>query len=302
MKELEMYQNYLKSRGKSANTLRAFTTNINEFLEITDSKTIEDLNEIKVVDMNSYLITLQNKGNGDSTRNAKVSAVKSFFKFLNKIELMDRNVAEKIDLSKVASKPSVQPTREEAKKILDSVKSRPKLFVLYTLLMNSGMRIEECLQLRIKDFRDNRLYVLGKGNKYRTIPLNQYAVATLQKYIDKQRKQWTKEMLMERHHDADIVAQAMKDNDLIFLGKNGFRMFNNNLNVSLTRTAKICGISKDKVHPHAFRHYFANEFVEQGGRVNELQTILGHSSIKTTQIYFNTNLTQVQNTMNAMSF
>ena len=302
MKELEMYQNYLKSRGKSANTLRAFTTNINEFLEITNSKTIEDLNEIKVVDMNSYLITLQNKGNGDSTRNAKVSAVKSFFKFLNKIELMDRNVAEKIDLSKVASKPSVQPTREEAKKILDSVKSRPKLFVLYTLLMNSGMRIEECLQLRIKDFRDNRLYVLGKGNKYRTIPLNNYAVQVLQKYIDKQRKQWTKEMLMERHHDADIVAQAMKDNDLIFLGKNGFRMFNNNLNVSLTRTAKICGISKDKVHPHAFRHYFANEFVEQGGRVNELQTILGHSSIKTTQIYFNTNLTQVQNTMNAMSF
>jgi site-specific recombinase XerD len=139
MKELEMYQNYLKSRGKSANTLRAFTTNINEFLEITNSKTIEDLNEIKVVDMNSYLITLQNKGNGDSTRNAKVSAVKSFFKFLNKIELMDRNVAEKIDLSKVASKPSVQPTREEAKKILDSVKSRPKFFVLYTLLMNSGL-------------------------------------------------------------------------------------------------------------------------------------------------------------------
>ena len=309
MKELQMFQNYLKNKGKAEGTLKMFTANILEFFEITNCKNLEDLIALKVVDFNTYLDFLQNKGNGNATRNAKLSAVKSFFKFLNKIEVMEKDVASKIDLSKIASKPSVQPTRVEAKKILESVKNRPKLLTLYTLLMNSGMRIEECLNLRLKDFRDNRLYVLGKGNKYRTIPLNDHAVATLQNYIANQRKQWTKEMLVERHYDkantaksAQFVEQAMEDSDLIFLGKNGLKLLNSNLCVSLDKTAEDCGLPKEKVHPHAFRHYFANEFVGQGGRVNELQTILGHTSIKTTQIYFNTNLDKLQNTVNAMNF
>lgn len=303
MKELEMFQKYLINSGKSPKTLEAFTTNIKEFFVLTDVKTLEDLIAMKVVDFNLYLNKLQDKGNGDSTRNAKLSAVKSFFKFLNKIEIMEKNIAEKIDMSKIAQKDSVQPTREEAKRILKSVENRPKLYVLYSLLMNSGMRIEECLSLRIKDFRENCLFVKGKGNKYRTIPINSFAVETLTNYIQNQRKSWTREMLVERHNgDEELIKKALDDSDLIFLGKNGLRMFNSNINVSLDRTAKVCGVSREKVHPHAFRHYFANEFVAQGGKVNELQKILGHTLINTTQIYFNTNISTIQETMSVMNF
>jgi integrase/recombinase XerD len=170
--------------------------------------------------------------------------------------------------------------------------------------MNSGLRIEECLSLRLGDFRDGCLLIRqGKGHKDRIVPLNSYCVDLLTKYITKQRKVWTKEELMSRHNDDKrFVKEALQDSDLIFIGRNGLRMYNSNLNISLKRTAKVCGLDKSVVHPHSFRHYFATQFVNQGGDVTELQKILGHSSLKTTQIYFETNMDKVKATMARMSF
>lgn len=304
MKELEMFVRYMSSRGMSENTIKAFPSYIRQFLDLLEVETIDDLKELKLSNFQAYLEALQEDGNSVSTRNCKLSAVKAFFRYLEENDFIDKNIAERVKHSKMQQRVSVQPTREEAKKILDSVKSRPKLFALYTLLMNSGLRIEECLTLRLQDFRDGCVYVIGgKGGKDRIVPLNETASSCLANYIVNHRKVWTKEMLAERHGgDKKLVKKALESSNLIFLGKNGLRMYNSNLNVSLDRTAKDCGIDAEKVHPHAFRHYFANEFVKQGGRVNELQSILGHASLKTTQIYFENDITSIQKTVSAMSF
>lgn len=304
MKELTMFLNNLKVRGKEQKTVDQYKSHIMEFFSILEISTIEDLKKIVVQDFDTYLLDLQDRGNGDSTRNAKLSAVKSMYKYLCNNDLLDKNIAERIEHSKTAKKISVQPTREEAKIILDSVKHKPKLFTLYTLLMNSGLRIEEALTLKVQNFRENCIFVIdGKGGKDRIIPLNSTACATLENYITNHRKVWTKEMLVERHKgDSKLVEKALKDTDLVFLGKNGQRMFNSNINICLHNTAEVCGIDVAKVHPHAFRHYFANEFVGQNGKVNELQTLLGHESLTTTQIYFKNDVNKLKKTMETMSF
>ena len=304
MKEIAMFVENLKVRGKSPATLRTFPANINEFCKMMEVDSFEKLATLKVADYNRYLSMLEDNGNGANTRNTKLSAVNSFCEFLVKIDLLDKNVIGKVDRAKTPSRISIQPTPEEAKLILNSVKRRPKLFTLYSLLMNSGLRIEECLMLRLSDFRDGMIMVRGgKGDKDRIVPLNASCTELLTNYIENHRKVWTKEMLMERHDgDKKMVMRATEDSDLIFLGKNGLRMYNNNLNVSLTHTAEVCGLDKSVVHPHAFRHYFATEFVKQGGDVTQLQKILGHASLKTTQIYFETNMDKIKETMSRMSF
>lgn len=304
MEKLDMFIRYMNIMGRSKNTIKQFPRYIEEFSDVTKATTVEDYKVLKLSDFESYLEALQEKGNSDATRNTKLSAVKSFFKYLSDNDLIDKNIADRVNHSKTQKKLSVQPTREEAKKILDSVKRKPKLHTLYTLLMNSGLRIEEALSLRIQDFRDGCIFVInGKGGKDRVVPINSKAQERLQKYIATERKVWSRESLVERHNgDKKLVQKAWEDKDLIFLGKNGLRMFNSNVNASMDYTAERCNISKDKVHPHAFRHYFANEFVKQGGRVQDLQSQLGHASLKTTQIYFDNDTTQVQKAMNGMTF
>jgi site-specific recombinase XerD len=304
MKELDMFVRNMTITGKSGKTIKQFSNYIEEFFEILKISTLEDLSALTLSDFDLYLEFLQNKGNGDSTRNTKLSGIKSFYKYLNDNEIIDKNVAERVKHSKTQKKVSVQPTKEEAKKILQSVKHKPKLFALYTLLMNSGLRIEEALSLRLGDIRDGCIYVInGKGGKDRLVLINSTAVETLEKYIATYRKSWDRDSLMERHNgNLKRVKQALEDSDLIFLGKNGLRMYNSNLNVSMDYTAKVCNISPDKVHPHAFRHYFANEFIRQGGNIQELKSQLGHESIATTQLYFKTDISAIQRTMSTMSF
>jgi len=304
MKEFEMFLANLKNRGKATNTLSAFSRNTTEFFKLMNIEVLADLKAMKTIDFNTYLEILENKGNGASTRNAKLSAVNSFCEYLVKIDLLDKNMVRTVDRAKVPSRVSVQPTKEEAQKILNKVKRRPKLHTLYTVLMNTGLRIEECLSLRLSDFRDGYVMVRGgKGDKDRLVVLNESCEDILKNYILNDRKSWTKEELTERlKGDKRLIAKAVANADLIFLGKNGLRIYNSNLNASLTKTAKDCGLDKSIVHPHAFRHYFGTQFVKQGGDVTELQKQLGHSSIKTTQIYFDVDTVKVQETMSRMSF
>jgi integrase/recombinase XerD len=304
MKQLEMFVDYMKNSGKSKHTIKLFPRYIKEFFEIMEVETISDFKALKIADYYKYLQELENNGNGNNTRNTKLSAINSFGEYCLRMEFIDKNVAKLVDRSKTPQRISIQPTKEQAKAILKAVRRRPKLVALYTLLMNSGIRIEECLSLRLSDFREGCLFILGgKGNKDRIVPLNDQCVSILQNYIDKHRIQWSRQDLTERHDgNKKLVSQGLQDADLIFLGKNGLRMYNSNLNASLTNTAKVCGLDKSVVHPHAFRHYFATEFVNQGGDVTELQKILGHNSLKTTQIYFETNVNKIKATMGRMSF
>jgi len=304
MKELDLFIRYMNNKAKAKNTIAQYTRQIQEFFMITKSETLEDLDKLKLEDFESYLESLREDGDGDATRNAKLSAVKSFFKYLNNNDLIAKNFAERIDPAKMKKKVSIQPTREEAEKILNSVKRKPKLHTLYTTLMNSGLRIEEALSLRTQDFHDGCLFVIdGKGGKDRVVPINSKAQERIQKYIATERKQWDRESLSTRHMGNEkLVKQGLKNKDLIFLGKNGLRMFNSNISVSLDYTAKYCDLPKEKVHPHAFRHYFATQFIKQGGKVQDLQSQLGHESLKTTQIYYENDISAVQNAMNGMTF
>ena len=127
MKELELFVNHLRVRGKSPNTIRAFSGNINEFFSIMEIKNLSDLESLRRIDFEKYLSILESKGNGSTTKNAKLSAVNSFFEFLMKNEIIEKNVVKTVDRAKTPIRHSVQPTRDEAKIILKSVKNRPQL-------------------------------------------------------------------------------------------------------------------------------------------------------------------------------
>jgi site-specific recombinase XerD len=111
MKELEMFVTYMKTTGKSENTLKAFPSHIKEFFDLVGVSQLSELESLTVADYNKYLKDLADKGNGANTRNAKLSAVNSFCEYLVKMDLLIKNTTKKIDRAKIPKKVSIQPTK-----------------------------------------------------------------------------------------------------------------------------------------------------------------------------------------------
>lgn len=265
MVEIKAFLDYLKfEKGNSDNTIKSYNIDLKNFFDYLE----KNIKEVNTEDIYEYIEYLKGKY-VYNTVIRKVSCIKSLFKFCYMEKLIDKDPSNKIkNLNKEKRLPEIL-TLEEIKKIINSFDHTPenrRNQMICKMLIATGARISEILNLEIKNIENTDfefVKVFGKGSKYRYIPIYPELENELKEYINVYRSQ-------------------LKSSVGSFLLFPGIRR--ENFWKVLNKHALNVGIEK-KIHPHLFRHSTATLLLENGADIRMVQEILGHASIKTTEIY-----------------
>ena len=265
MVEIKAFLDYLKfEKGNSDNTIKSYNIDLKNFFDYLE----KNIKEVNTEDIYEYIEYLKGKY-VYNTVIRKVSCIKSLFKFCYMEKLIDKDPSNKIkNLNKEKRLPEIL-TLEEIKKIINSFDHTPenrRNQMICKMLIATGARISEILNLEIKNVENTDfefVKVFGKGSKYRYIPIYPELENELKEYINVYRSQ-------------------LKSSVGSFLLFPGIRR--ENFWKVLNKHALNVGIEK-KIHPHLFRHSTATLLLENGADIRIVQEILGHASIKTTEIY-----------------
>ncbi len=291
---------YLESiQGKSRKTvdeyfydIRSFYRFLNIHFDIVhdiDFNKIEidnvDIEMLKKVDLNllyEYANFLnRDRANKSRTRARKISALKSYFKYLHsKVKLIDENPTIDLDTVKIEKQLPKYFTLEDSIRLLDSVDKRnyERDYCILTLFLNCGMRLAELVSINITDIQGDTLVVVGKGNKERTIYLNQACINAIDDYMPIRKK----------------MNPEYKDKNALFLSERNNRISRRTVQHIVEKYVKKLGLDSHKYTTHKLRHTAATLMHQSGVDIRILQEILGHKQLSTTEIYTHINNEEIR--------
>ena len=272
---LKEYEYYLKiTKGLSPNTISSYKTDLKDYVEFIEKNYyLRDPNDITKQHIRNYIGRLKRKNNTASSISRKVSAIRSFHKYMLLEKLVDTNVSLGVSLPKKDSKLPVILSIDEVDGLMIAADGDEPLELrnraMLELLYGSGLRISELLNLRLQDLHLNMgfINVIGKGNKERIVPIGEEGAYALKQYLDKGR------------HILKKVS-----GDVLFVNSRGSGISRVGFYKTLKKLTIKAGIMKD-VSPHTLRHSFAFHLLENGVDLRMVQELLGHEDISTTQIY-----------------
>ena len=255
-------------RGLSPLTISAYRRDLAQFGVVAEARWRSDPEPIR-----DFVIGLQHAGRRGTTQARKVAAIRSFYAFAAREGLVDRDLASLVDAPRPGSYlPDVLATDEVAR-ILDAPSDDPSAVrdrAILELLYACGLRVSELVGLdtdRI-DLQRLTVRVIGKGNKERRVPMGEEARERLHRYLAGARMEWTKG----------------KPTAAVFVSQRGRRLTRESVWRLVRRWSEFAGVEAH-VTPHTFRHSFATHLLEGGADLRVVQTLLGHASISTTQLY-----------------
>ena len=255
-----------------------------ELLEATDisSLDITFLKQLTLQDFHKYMNYLSSSQfDKPTTRSRKVSAIKSFFNFVTlKNKLLDLNPVIELETPKIPKRLPKYLNLDESISLLQSVSGdfKERDFCILTLFLNCGLRLSELVNINMYSIRDNILTVVGKGDKERSIYLNDACQKALKRYI------------------AVRPTDNLKDRDALFISKRGTRISRRMVEVMVKKYIISAGLDPRKYSPHKLRHTAATLMHKYGGvDIRALQQVLGHESISTTEIYTHVDSDEVKN-------
>ncbi len=302
----EPVRNYLiymeTIKGKSPRTvyeyfldLRTFFRYIKQLKGLVPSGT--EFNKININDVDIALIesitlsdvysfldyTLNKRGNAAAARSRKVSCLRSFFKYLTKkVFLIKDNPVAELDSPKRKNSLPKYMVLDEAIQLLKAVDgpNKERDFAIITIFLNCGIRLSELVGININSIKNSYLTVLGKGNKERTVYLNDACIYAIEEYIK------------VRPRPKNI------DRNALFLSNRGVRISHENVQYLVKKYIMKAGLDTEKYSVHKLRHTAATLMYQNGVDVRVLQEILGHTSLATTQIYTHLTGTELQDAAN----
>lgn len=277
------YINYLMyERRCSKNTYLSYQRDLNDYVLFLKQRNIDNIRKITKMDIVSYLSFLKNENLQIATIARKLTAIKNFHKFLLARNLVDDDVSFTIERPKMTKKLPAVLTVEEVDLLLDiklntvfDYRNKAMLELLY----GTGLRISELLDLKTFDidFENCTIRCVGKGSKERIVPIGEYVISYLNRYLEKR-----------------SVLLKKKSCDYLFLNNAGSRLSRFSFFKILKKLLKEHQINKD-VSPHTLRHSFATHMLEYGADLRSIQELLGHSDISTTRIYTHISNKKVKN-------
>ena len=291
--QLNNFLNYLTTvKERSPNTMSAYKVDLVmffRFLKLYKTKLPEDLEfeqidisdiddkfikQIQLPDLYSFMAFLDNyRDNGSYAKARKVATLKSFFKFLySKVKILEENPALELESPKIKKRNPTYLTLDESKRLLSSIegKNKERDYCMITLFLNCGLRLSELCSIDISKIKEDTLYVVGKGNKERTIYLNKACLKSIEEYMK------------VRNEKLDKI----KDKDALFISRNNTRINKRTVEIMLKKYLKKANLDENKYTPHKLRHTAATLMYKHGDvDIRSLQQILGHENISTTQIY-----------------
>ncbi len=226
-------------------------------------------------DIEIFIQYLAQKKDKRSTQSRKISTLRSFYRFLNKRNIIPVNPVELISLRGDHKNLPEFLYSDEMVKVLKSISTTTPLglrnMALLELFYATGMRVSEIANLKLEqiDFELNLILVHGKGNKDRYVAFGEEAKTALNNYLVEARKK---------------ILLHKTDYGYVFLNSNGNRITSRGLEYIIKNIFLNAGVSAS-VHPHMLRHTFATQMLNNGADLRTVQELLGHESISTTQIY-----------------
>lgn len=203
-----------------------------------------------------------------------LSALRAFYKFLLREEIIHANPYAKVKNPKIPKKVLGVLDEKEVSKMLENIPYSSVLELrdraMIELLYSCGLRASEIVNLRLNDIDEEEKIIrfVGKGHKERIVPMGQSALQYLRKYIFASRHK------LKKGHRTDHV----------FLNKNGSGLSRQGFWKILKKYSRLLGMEQN-IYPHIFRHSVATHMLERGADLRVVQELLGHSSISTTEIY-----------------
>lgn len=292
---LEDYLNYMETiKGSSSNTVKEYYFDLRtffrfikirykivdptvEFAEISISDIdLELIKKITIQDLHAYISYAdKNLQNGNFAKSRKVASIRSFFDYLySKINVIEKNPAGSLEFPKTDLRHPVYLTLDESENLLNIVlenkneEYRKRDYSIIMLFLNCGLRLSELASINIDSIKDrDTLTVIGKGNKERTVFLNQATYEAIEDYIL-------------------IRPTNNLDNKALFIGKKRGRLGIRGIQYMIEKYLKLAGLNTDIYSTHKLRHTAATLMYKYGNvDILALQEILGHESVATTQIY-----------------
>ena len=271
------FTEYLQiEKNASPYTVEYYNHDLEEFFTFLHQEGIGSFQEADQQCIRLFLTTLYDKKLSRRSVSRKISSLRTFFKFLEREEIIETNAFSLITLPKATKPIPGFLYEEEMVKLFESNDADGPLgqrnLALLETLYGTGIRVSECQHLRLKDidFSIGTLLVKGKGNKERYVPFGSFAEKALHLYIHDGRKQ--------------LLEKSETNPEAVFLNARGQPITTRGIRLVLNKMVEKAALTIN-VHPHKLRHTFATHMLNEGADLRTVQELLGHESLSSTQIY-----------------
>lgn len=268
----------------SQNTLVSYKKDLEDLLLfISETEGTEDLKKVDKKIIRNFIVSLSEKKIQKRSINRKLSSLRSFYLYLLKIGEIQVSPLETIPSLKFYAEKQIPISEEEMENLgeileSDSGNSLEKLII--ETLYQTGMRKSELCNILLEqvDFSKSEIFVKGKGNKQRVVPVSENLLKQMREYT----------AIRKPNEDSGIY---------FFVRENGKKLSEKFVYSVVNRYLSLITLKKKK-SPHILRHSFATHVLNNGAEISKVKKILGHSSLASTQVYTNGNIEQLKRVFN----
>lgn len=286
-------------QGKSPNTAKSYYYDLSYFYKYLKfrkmpSRSDNDFSDINIDDVDvsflksvdlslvyEYMNFLNRElENSPRSRARKIASLRSYFKYLHKSGILQQNPLAELETIKLRKELPVYFSLEDSVDLLSQIEGKNAVrdYCIITLFLNCGMRLAELVGINITDIRGDVLTVVGKGNKERTIYLNQACLDALEDYMAVRK----------------TLTATASDKNALFLSSRNQRISRRTVQHLVEINVKKLGLDPHKYTTHKLRHTAATLMYQAGVDIRVLQSILGHEQLSTTEIYTHLNDSQLR--------
>ncbi len=281
---LKRYVRHLElERSISPLTVRNYTGDIQGFLDFLGNNGVDSLDKVNRSTMRLYLGWLHEKGIARASISRKLSALRSFYRYLARENLVDAEPLLTLSSPKLEKRLPTFLTHEEVARLIEApdaltphgLRDRAILELLYA----AGLRVSEIVALDLKDIDlgSRQIVVWGKGSKERMVLMGRPAAEALKLYLDLGR----------------IKLEGKAYTQAFFLNRFGERIAERRIQHLIKKYAQQAGLEM-RVFPHIMRHTFATHLLDGGADLRVVQDLLGHARLSSTQVYTHVTLSQIR--------
>ena len=279
---LDQFLQHLKyERNVSAHTLRNYASDLDQFKEYLFK--IEKRSDIPVGEIDRLTIREWMAGlHGDHKKTSvarKIASLRTFFQFLIREGVVESNPAKMVATPKIERKIPNHLSMEEAVRFIESPDPNTDLGrrdrAILEFLYATGIRVGELVSLNLRDidFRERLVRVTGKRKKQRIVPFGEPALQALMHYLEESRPVFLAG-----------CPPAERDDQAVFLHRRGGRLTTRSVGRMIDKYIRQCA-DVHNISPHGLRHTFATHLLDSGADLRDIQELLGHARLSTTQIY-----------------
>lgn len=279
----QFFQHLRYERNVSQHTLRNYSSDLEQFRDyLLATGKVKDIpiTEIDHLTIREWMASLHSLNKKKTSIARKIASLRTFFQFLVREGVLENNPAKLVATPRVERKLPTHLSMEDAVRFIETPDLNTDLGkrdrAILEFLYATGVRVGELVGLNLKDidFREKLVRVTGKRKKQRILPFGEPSLQALMHYLGDTRPIYL-----------NNCPRAVRDDQAVFLNYQGTRITTRSVGRMIDKYIKICADIHRDISPHSLRHSFATHLLDSGADLRDIQELLGHARLSTTQIY-----------------